>query len=226
MKQEHQVTSIAFIIDGNRRWAKARGLLSTEGHKKGLDNVIESIDWCLARGMTTMTYYVFSTENWNRTKHEVEALMSLFEYMLTDKFETIAAKGVRVRFAGKTSMFSKRLQSLIVDIEEKTKKYKKTVWLCASYGGRLEIVEAAKKLAGVKNLTEKSFEKALWTADMPEPDLIIRTGGNHRLSNFLIWKAAYSELYFIDTQWPAFKEKNLVKALEWYKDSIQVNKGK
>lgn len=226
MKSAHSIKSIAFIIDGNRRWAKTRGLSTPQGHKQGLDNVVDSIDWCLAEGITTMTYYVFSTENWNRTKLEVEALMSLFEYMLTDRLEDIMMKGVRIRFAGQRSMFSKRLQFLMTDAEEKTKKQKKTVWLCASYGGRLEIVEAAKKLSGQKNITEKSFEKALWTAELPDPDLIVRTGGNFRLSNFLMWKSAYSELLFLKTQWPAFKQKDLKKAIEWYEDNIQVNHGK
>ncbi len=219
------IKSIAFIIDGNRRWAKERGGGAAYGHAKGVENVFDILAVSHELGINDVCFYVFSTENWKRSKEEVDNLMHLFAYHIESELPQFHEKKVRFRVAGKRDMFSKKLQNLIERAEKETQKYKKTIWLCASYGGRLEIVEAAKQMQG-KRITEESFEKALWTSDLPDPDLIVRTGGNHRLSNFLMWKSAYSELYFTKTKWPAFRKRHLLKILDWYNKNIQVNKGK
>ncbi len=211
-------------MDGNRRWATARNLPKTDGHKAGLDTVVKTIQWCNEVGIEDVAFYVFSTENWKRTKGEIDALMKLLEYILTDKRGDILTQEVRVRFVGDMSKIPKRLQVLVAEMELETKKHKKTAWVCLSYGGRLEIAEAANEVVG--KVTEKKLARELWTADMPDLDLIIRTGGNHRLSNFLLWKASYAELYFTKTPWPAFSKRHLRTALEWYEKNIQVNKGR
>ena len=223
--KKQSASSVGFILDGNRRWATERGLKKHEGHSAGLDNVWRCIEWCDEIGINDAIFYAFSTENWDRPKLEIVALMKLLEVMLKDQKEAILEKKVRIRFVGDLSLFSKKLQRLMSDIEQETIEHNRTLWFCVSYGGRAEILAAAKKLSG-KRITEKSFEQALWTADMPEPELIIRTGGNQRLSNFLLWKAAYSELFFTKTKWPDFRKSHLVKILDSYQRNKQINKGR
>jgi len=218
------VKTLGIIMDGNRRWATARSLPKTDGHKAGLDTLIKTIQWCNDVGIEDVAFYAFSTENWKRTKSEVDALMNLLGYMLTEKKSEILKQDVRVRFVGDLGKVPKKLRILILQIEKETKKHKKTAWVCLSYGGRAEIVEAARSITGP--ITEKKLASHLWTADMPDLDLIIRTGGNHRLSNFLLWKASYAELYFTKTTWPAFTKRSFTSALDWYEKNIQVNKGK
>ncbi len=211
-------------MDGNRRYATQKGLPRIEGHRSGLDILVKCIEWCNEFGIKDVAFYAFSTENWKRSKQEVDALMGLLEYMLTEKKEDILKQDVRIRFVGDITKIPKKLQKLIVEMESQTKKHTKTVWICLSYGGRAEIVTAANTITGT--ITETNLEKSLWTADMPDLDMVIRTGGNHRLSNFLLWKASYAELYFTKTKWPAFTKQHLKRSFEWYEKNIQINNGK
>jgi len=211
-------------MDGNRRWATKQGLSKTEGHKAGLDTLLSCVSWCNEYGVQDVAFYAFSTENWKRTKSEVNSLMSLFEHMLVHQRDEILKHNVRMRFVGEISRLPKKIRVLAEQMERDTKKYDKTIWLCVSYGGRSEIVNAARQVTRV--ITETKLEKKLWTSDMPDLDLIIRTGGNHRLSNFLLWKASYAELYFTETPWPAFTKQNLARAFRWYEKNTQVNKGR
>jgi len=207
---------LAIIIDGNRRWAKKRGLYSFEGHKKGFDNMVRIGEWCLKKGVKILTLYCFSTENWNRSKAEVSYLMRLLAKGLSKKnIEKFNKDGVKVQVIGQRERLPKFLQKAIKTAEEKTKNNKRGVLnLAISYGGRAEIVEAVKKIKGP--ITEKAINDNLWTAGLPDPDLIIRTSGEQRLSNFLTWQSVYSELYFPKKYWPEFTEKDLEKAFENY----------
>lgn len=211
-------------MDGNRRWATERGLDKTEGHKEGLQTLMACIKWCKEADLDHVAFYAFSSENWKRTKKEVDALMSLLLYVLTDLREDMLREQIRIRFIGYFKLVPKKIVKLMKSLEEETKQYKKTAWICLSYGGRAEIAHAANNIAG--KVTEKKLEKELWSTDMPDLDMVIRTGGNHRLSNFMLWKAAYAELYFTKTKWPAFTKTHFKKALEWYEKNIQVNKGR
>lgn len=218
------VKTLGIIMDGNRRWAVEQGIAKTAGHKAGLDTLIKCIEWCKEYDLDHVAFYAFSSENWSRTQEEVTALMKLFEYVLTDLREDILKQEIRIRFIGDFKKIPKRIMKLAYAMEEETNKHEKIAWICLSYGGRAELAHAANNIAG--KVTEKKLEKQLWSADMPDLDMIIRTGGNHRLSNFMLWKAAYAELYFTKTKWPAFTKTHFKKALEWYEDNIQVNKGK
>ena len=210
---------LAIIIDGNRRWAKKKGLPSFVGHKKGFDKVNEIGEYCLEKNIKILTFYCFSTENWNRSKKEVAYLMKLLEITFSDKnIEKFNNRGVKVRVIGQKERLPQKLQKRIKIAEDSTKNNKKGILnLAISYGGRPEIVEAIKKLNKNKlPITEKNINNNLWTKGLPDPDLIIRTSGEQRLSNFLTWQSAYSELYFLKKHWPDFTKKDLDKALEDY----------
>ena len=210
---------LAIIIDGNRRWAKKKGLPSFVGHKKGLDKVNEIGEYCLEKNIKILTFYCFSTENWNRSKKEVAYLMKLLEITFSDKnIQKFNNRGVKVRVIGQKERLPQKLQKRIKIAEDSTKNNKKGILnLAISYGGRPEIVEAIKKLNKNKlPITEKNINNNLWTKGLPDPDLIIRTSGEQRLSNFLTWQSAYSELYFLKKHWPDFTKKDLDKALEDY----------
>ncbi len=210
---------LGIIIDGNRRWAKKKGLLSFEGHRKGLDNVERIGERCRKQGIKILTLYVFSTENWERSKKEVKYLMKLFEGVLSKKnIKELVQKNIKLQVIGQKERLSQSLQKKIKQGEELTKNNKKAILnLCISYGGRPEIVQAVrniiKKGLSVNEISEDLISKNLWTANLPEPDFIIRTGGEQRLSNFLIWQSAYSEFYFTKKLWPEFTEKDLDEAL-------------
>ncbi len=213
---------LGIIIDGNRRWAKKRGLPSFYGHKKGLDNVKKILDYCLDRGVKILTLYAFSSENWNRTKKEIEYLMKLFGETLNKKnINDLNERNVRLRVIGQKEKLPQILQSLIIKAEKETKNNKKGIInLAISYGGRPEIVQAVRSIIDKKipasKVTEDTINNNLWTSGQPYPDLIIRTGGEHRLSNFLTWQSAYSELYFPKKFWPEFTKKDVDKAFEEY----------
>lgn len=211
---------LGIIIDGNRRWAKKKGLPSFYGHKRGLDNVKKISDYCLKKGVKILTLYAFSSENWSRTKREVEYLMKLLGETLSKKsIKDLNERGVQLRVVGERKKLPKVLQELILKAEKETKNNKKgTLNLLVSYGGRPEIVEAVKKIVAKKisKITEEVIKENLWTGDLPYPDLIIRTGGEVRLSNFMTWQSAYSELYFTKKTWPEFTKKDLDKALDDY----------
>jgi len=209
---------LGIILDGNRRWAKERRLPFFEGHKKGLETVKKIVDWSKAKGIKTLTLFVFSTENWKRAKTEVSFLMRLAKKALTSGFKEYAQKGVRIRVIGQREKLPKDLRKEIEKIEETTQNNKDmTLNLALSYGGRTEIIEAIKNIVRKKvnpeEITEDTLQKNLWTSDV---DLIIRTGKEKRISNFLIWQAAYSELYFCEKYWPEFIEEDLDEALNEY----------
>ncbi len=210
---------LAIIIDGNRRWARSKGLPSLEGHQKGFDKVNEIGEYCLKRGIKILTFYCFSTENWNRSKAEVTYLMRLLGKAFTkENIKRFNNRGVKMQVIGQKQRLPKSLQKKIEKAEKETKNNKKGILnLAISYGGKPEIVQAVKNILKKGLLiTEKSINNNLWTKGLPDPDIIIRTGGEKRLSNFLTWQSTYSELYFPKKYWPDFTEKDLDKALKEY----------
>lgn len=210
---------LGIIIDGNRRWAKGKGLSSFKGHQKGFDKVDEIGEYCLENGVKILTLYCFSTENWNRSKAEVSYLMRLIARAFNkDSIKKYNNRGVRMQVIGQKEKLPKSLRKKIEKAEQETKNNKKGILnLAISYGGRPEIVQAVKSIVKKKlPITEKSINDNLWTKGLPGPDLIIRTGGEQRLSNFLTWQSAYAELYFPKKYWPEFTKKDIDKAFEEY----------
>ena len=213
-------TTIGIIIDGNRRWAKVRGLPSLEGHRAGYNKLKEALRWARDAGVKNAICYVFSTENWKRSQEEVTYLMDLLRSIfMKNEIAELYKDGVSVRVAGDRTMLAPDLQELITKVEQDTKDNTKMILsLALSYGGRKEIVSAIDRLLaeGKKMITEEDFSNYLWTAGIPDPDLIIRTGGEHRLSNFLPWQSVYSELFFLDTMWPDFSKEEFDNILAAY----------
>ncbi|MFH1968443.1 MAG: polyprenyl diphosphate synthase [bacterium] len=211
-------THIVLFPDGNRRWAKQKGLASLKGHKQGYDVLLDFAEWCKNRGVKVLTAFGFSTENWNRSPEEVNYLMKLLEDCLVNNLAKYQRDNVRVRVIGQKERLPESLQKAIKTTEEATKKNSSLFLnLAISYGGRWDILNAAKKIIenGVpaEQITEELFESYLSTADLPAPDFIIRAGGEMRMSNFVIWQGAYSELYFCQKLWPDFTEQDLDEAL-------------
>lgn len=210
---------LGIIIDGNRRWAKKRGLPSFEGHRRGLDRVNKIGEWCRKRGVKILTLYTFSTENWNRSKKEISFLMKLLSKALNRKnVKELHQRKIKLQVIGQKERLPRSLQQRIKEAEGLTQNNKEGILnLAISYGGRPEIVQAVKNIIKKKvpasKITEDLINRNLWTVDLPEPDLIIRTGGAQRLSNFLTWQSIYSELYFTKKYWPEFTEKDLDEAL-------------
>ena len=214
MEQKPSLSHIAIIMDGNRRWAKNRGLPTLEGHRRGYNKMKKVTQWCIDRGIKILTVYAFSTENWNRSKSEVSYLMNLFRQALNKDIEEINKQGVKLKVIGQKERLAPDIQKMIEKAEAKTRNNKKLLFNVAiSYGGRPDILQAVKKLAANKvpaaKITEEMIGKNLWTEGIADPDLIVRTSGEYRLSNFLTWQSAYSELLFIDKHWPAFTEHDL-----------------
>ena len=201
---------LAIIMDGNGRWAKARRLPRLMGHKAGAEALDRVMHWCKEAGIRYLTVYAFSTENWKRSKEEVSGLMRLLSTYIRSKEKELVANGVRFRVIGRRSDLSAKLQKEIAALEEKTAGGEFTLVVALSYGSRDEIVRAAMKFKGS---TEEEFAACLDTAGIPDPDLIVRTSGELRLSNFLMWQAAYSEFYFTDKYWPDFDKAEFDKAL-------------
>lgn len=229
MNQEdkHLPQCIGIIMDGNRRWAKEQNLNTLKGHQRGVEVFKESIKWLCNKNIKHGVFYAFSTENWNRTEKEVSYLLELFSRFIKGFLKELEKeeynKNIRIRFLGDVSQFSNKLQEKIIEVEKSTEKYKDlTVWVAISYGGRLEIVTAINKVIekGVL-VTEDTFEKNLWTSGMPDPDMIIRTGGKCRLSNFLPWQSVYSELFFTKKYWPDITNENLDEFLEEYGNRVR-----
>ena len=206
-------------MDGNGRWANKRLLPRIAGHKKGLDSIQVIIKLAINYNISTATLYAFSTENWNRPSEEINGLMTLFSDSIKSQTDKIIKNNIRVRILGDISIFTKELQ---IEIKSLVKKSSINTGLklniALNYGARSEILmavnKATKKRGGA--LLEKDLTENLYTRDMPDVDLLIRTGGQRRLSNFLLWQVAYSELYFIDTLWPDFSEKDFVNALYFF----------
>jgi len=220
---------IAIILDGNRRWASEQDKDPWLGHKNGADTVEQLLDWCHMLGVKYVTLYIFSTENFARKSDEVQKIMQIaeerFRKLLKD--ERIHRDKVHVKIIGRVNMLPQSLRESIEDVEKATASYNRYFWNFAfAYGGRAEIVDAAKTIAEkVKNgeleladVTENTFEKYLYTAhmDKQDPDMIIRTSGEERLSGFLIWQAAYSELLFLDVYWPDFRRIDLLRAIRTF----------
>ena len=208
---------VAIIMDGNGRWATQRGKKRGEGHKAGAKTLGDVLKWCGDRGIKYLTVYAFSTENWKRPKEEVDGLMALFARMLKSKERDFEKNEIRFRMVGRRGDLSKKLLGVIEALEKKTAHFERQFVVAISYGGRAEIVDAAN--AAMKRgepLTEETFREYLYAPDVPDPDLVIRTSGELRTSNFLLWESAYSEYYFTDTLWPDFSETELDKALASY----------
>ena len=210
---------IAMIMDGNGRWAQRQGLPRTAGHRAGAENISRVVDICMKHGVKSLTVYAFSTENWKRPVDEVSALMALIPEFCSGRLQDMMKNGVRLRTIGRTSDLPFAARTVLLDTIEKTKNNDKfTLNIVLSYGGRAEIVDAVNKMlkAGIKEITEETFRDYLYAGDIPDPAIIIRTGGEMRLSNFLMWESAYSEIYVTDTWWPDFSEEDLIKAFKWF----------
>ena len=212
---------LAVIMDGNGRWAEKRHLPRLMGHRAGAEALDRCLHFCKAAGIRYLTVYAFSTENWKRSAEEVGGLMKLLSTYIHTKEKELIANGIRFRVIGRRTDLSEKLRGEIAALEEKTKDGAFTLVVALSYGGRDEIVRAAAKwardaAADGAPLTEAEFARFLDTADIPDPDLIIRTSGEQRTSNFLLWQSAYAEYYFTDTLWPDFDQAEFDKALESY----------
>ncbi len=215
----HIPQHIVLFPDGNRRWAKQKGIASLDGHKQGYNNLLDFSEWCKNRGVKVLTAFGFSTENWNRTKEEVDYLMNLLEKCLVDNMEKYNKDGVKVRVIGQKERLPESLQKSIKTTEKSTENNSNLFLnLAISYGGKWDILQAIKRIIQDKipldEIDENLFENYLSTAGLPTPDLIIRAGGEMRMSNFVLWQGAYSELYFCQKLWPDFTEKDLDLALE------------
>lgn len=223
-KQEALVTipqHVGIILDGNGRWAREHGLPRLEGHRAGTENIRRVLEACSEFGIKILTIYAFSTENWGRPQVEVRGLMRILEEVIDREVQSLHKNGVQLRHIGRLEGLSQRLQQAVRDALELTKENDRLILNVAfNYGGRSEILDAVRRLMGdgisPQELSEELFERYLYTAGLPPPDLIIRTGGEMRLSNFLIWQAAYAEYYSTPTYWPDFNEEELYKALLAY----------
>jgi len=227
IKQGPIPNHVGLILDGNRRWARRLGLDVAEGHKRGKEKIKEVLRWCWALGIKNVTIYVLSTENFNRSKQEVEALLNLARQGFSELLEDpeIHEKKIRVRAIGKLELLPEDIRELIRRVEAATQNYgSSTLNIAIAYGGRAEIVDAVRKIAEQvkdgklrsEDINEKLFEQYLYTAGSPDPDLIIRTSGEERLSGFLLWQSAYSELCFLDVYWPEIRRIDFWRAIRTY----------
>lgn len=216
---------VAIIMDGNGRWATRRHLPRVAGHKHGVGAVRRAIEHCVRRGVGYLTLYAFSSENWQRPADEVSTLMRLFVATLEREVDDLVANGVRLRIVGDLAAFEPRLQALIHRAHEMTSGNERLqLTVCAGYGGRWDIVSAVRKLligqpalaANPQRIDEAALAAQLAISFAPDPDLLIRTGGDQRISNFLLWQLAYAELYFTEALWPDFDEEALDHALAWF----------
>lgn len=210
---DENLTHIAFIMDGNGRWAKARGKERQEGHKEGVKTFEKIAEACFDAGFDTVTFYAFSTENWKRPPKEIKTIMSLLRIYLDKSRKTLKEKNAKLKVIGDVSAFDKPLREKILKIEKETENYPHTLNIALNYGGRDELVHAFRKiLESGEEINERTISDALYTSS--DPDMIVRTGGEKRLSNFLLWQASYSELYFTDVLWPDFGEAELELAIK------------
>jgi undecaprenyl diphosphate synthase len=214
---------IAIIMDGNGRWAKQRHMPRTVGHAKGASMVRDLVTACVDKGIKHLTLFAFSTENWKRPEEEVSTLMGLFIQYLEKEMKDMQAEGVRLNVIGDTSRFPQTLQDKIKATEQSTAHNKGIVLnVAANYGGQWDIVQAVKAWQqahpekALGDLSPEALSPFLSAANQPEPDLLIRTGGESRISNFMLWQLAYAELYFTDVLWPDFDRNCLVRALNWF----------
>ena len=216
---------LAIIMDGNGRWAKQKGLLRAFGHENGTKSVRITVETCAKLGIANLTLYAFSTENWNRPKLEVDTLMNLLISSLKKEFETLQKNNIQLNCIGNIDLLPSKAKKQLLDVIDKTKSNTKmTLTLALSYGSREELLHAIKNICNkVKNniisidtIDESIINEHLYTHNLPDVDLLIRTSGEHRISNFLLWQIAYAELYFTDVLWPDFKEEDLYEAIISY----------
>lgn len=226
---------VAIIMDGNGRWAKKRLLPRFAGHKSGVKSARMAIEVCVKLNIDALTLFAFSSENWKRPRKEVDLLMDLFVSSLREEAASLHKNNIRMRVIGDRQAFSEKLQKRIEEVETLTAgNVGMTLTIAANYGGRWDILQAAQRaVAENRTIDEELFTRYLSLSDLPEPDLFIRTGGEHRISNFLLWQLAYTELYFTDTLWPDFDKARFVEAMRDYagrqrrfgRTSEQVEKG-
>lgn len=215
---------VAIIMDGNNRWAKQRGAMGISGHKAGVERLRDVLSACRDHNIDVLTVFAFSSENWQRPKKEVDALMSLFYLYLTNETKKLKKEGVRLRVMGSRKRFSKKLLKAIESAEKIANQGDRTLVIAADYGGQWDIVQATQQIVqkvidgalAVEDISSQSIEHHLALPDLPPLDLLIRTGGEKRISNFLLWQAAYAELYFSDDLWPDFGRESLNMAVEDY----------
>ncbi len=218
---------VAVIMDGNRRYAREMGMMVQEGHQEGKDKLEQVLDWCLLLDIRVLTVYAFSTENIKRNREEVASLMDMFEenFRKVGDDERVHKHGIRIRAIGQIETLPRKVRDAIKYAEEKTKNYKNYTYnIAVAYGGRQELVSAIKKIAGsvrngdtrLEDIDENLVSKYLYTDGLPDPDLVLRTSGEERISNFLLWQAAYSELYFSDVYWPTFSFLDFLRAIRSY----------
>jgi len=216
---------VAIILDGNGRWAKKRMMPRQYGHAKGAQVVEQICEDAWNMGIKYLTVYAFSTENWNRPDSEVKILMDIFSKYMVDKLQKVGQKNMKIRFIGERSRLDKAMIEKIENLEESTKDNTGLNFTVAlNYGSRDEMVRAMRKMAAEikegklepEDITEEKYNTYLDTAELPDPDLLIRTSGEQRLSNYLLWQLAYTEFYFTDVMWPDFNKEELAKAVEWY----------
>ena len=216
---------LAIIMDGNGRWAKQKGLLRAFGHENGTKSVRTTVETCAKLGIDNLTLFAFSTENWNRPKLEVELLMDLLINSLKNELKTLQENNIKLNSIGNLDLLPKSAQKKLQEVIETTKDNSRMVLtLALSYGSREELINAVKNISNkvknniisVDNIDESIINQHLYTRDLPEVDLLIRTSGEHRISNFLLWQIAYSELYFTNVLWPDFKEDDLYEAIISY----------
>ena len=213
------IQHLAIIMDGNGRWAQKRGLSRSQGHRAGAEAIVRTAEAAMKRGIKYLTLYAFSTENWKRPAPEVEFLMHLIPDFISSQLNEVIKNGVRLRTIGRTDDLPEYARKPLLEAIEACKNNDKlTLNLALSYGGRAEIVDAVNKMLASpdrpEKITEQNFVNYLYAPDIPDPDLMIRTSGEMRLSNFLLWELSYSELYVTDTLWPDFGEKDIDEALQ------------
>jgi undecaprenyl diphosphate synthase len=222
----HQVSHIAIIMDGNGRWAKERGLPRAEGHRAGAESIREVTEACIELGVKYLTLYAFSSENWNRPKNEVDALMKLLDRFLDDKADELNKQDIRLKAIGDLDRLPAATRNRLDRIQEQTRNHQTmTLVLALSYGAREEITAAVRAIAKAAVAGEIAPDKIdgeliarhLYTKDIPDPDLLIRTSGEMRLSNFLLWQISYSEIVIVRKMWPDFRQGDLFAAVEEYK---------
>lgn len=211
---------VAIIMDGNRRWADLKSKSPMSGHREGLERVIDTLEVCEELGVKILTLFAFSTENWKRSNEEIRELMKLFKFFFKREFKKLKKKNIRVIHSGIKDPFTNDIQNIIDTMTDETLDNSSAVLnLAINYSGRLEILEAVKEIARtssleeIENLTEEQFSSKLFHPEIPDPDLLIRTSGEQRISNFLLWQIAYTELYYSDVLWPDFSKKDFVEAI-------------